>query len=894
MRVLATLSILASSVLFTQPASALEDPYSSVSGSGNVACLTESQETGYFTIVDNVVTGHNNCAGVASIPSGVTQIGNSAFSWAEYLTLVTIPNSVTDLGNYAFYRAARLTSVSLGRIAQIRPGTFTYATALASITIPSSVQWIGASAFEGTALTSLVIPDNVTFIGDQAFYGTSLQSVIIGNGVTQIADNAFGSNPSLSSLTLGNSLRNIGANAFLGPNLLTSLNLPNSVESLSYDTFGNLNLSSYRYCGSSLGSFSIYRGGLLSVPNSCTTIGSLYTPSIGSGDVACTSGFFTIVNNAVTRSQDCTGVANIPSGVTSIADAEAFGGTRLLNSVTIPNSLETIGSFAFRSSGLTTISLGSGLKTISMGAFFEADRLLSLSIPNSVTSIGSQAFQNATSLASVSIGRNVSSLGGQAFERTDALSEYSYCGTLLTEETLSALLGDKTRLCVASTASIATGLTPNSQVATFASGVTEAEIPATAALPSVKLNFSGTAPTAVTVVPMTSNPAPLTATPFRVTNSTKIVDIQITGTFNGEATVCLDGAPTDSVFHYTGGAWVELGSRSYANGQVCGVTTSFSPFTAAPANTNPSTPGLIVATTTGKRTATVSFTAPASDGGSAITSYTVTSTPGSITKTLTQAGSGAFSVTGLQPGTSYTFSVTAINSIGTSTATTSNSITTTAADVASLTAITFTDDGTGTAGKLTWSGKNIDAVLYTGTAASYPGPFTFGAFSTSWNGTIRNLTPDTQYTVSIFAISVDGIGESNSLTFKTGSGVPAGSGVAMAQSSSKLTQIISWVNQNSFVPGEAANISSLLTKFDALVTSAHRSYIKVPTSRVSKVEVKSLTPKACSVVSATAKVDAGLVTALTHDTCTISYTVSGASRAWATLVKDFTFKKTTK
>jgi hypothetical protein len=96
---------------------------------------------------------------------------------------------------------------------------------------------------------------------------------------------------------------------------------------------------------------------------------------------------------------------------------------------------------------------------------------------------------------------------------------------------------------------------------------------------------------------------------------------------------------------------------------------------------------------------------------------------------------------------------------------------------------------------------------------------------------------------------------------------------------------------NTFVPGEAAKMSNLLLKFDALETSAHRSYIKVPTSRVSNVDVKSLTPQACSVVSASAKVDAGLVTALSGDKCSISYTVIGASKAPATLVKDFVFKK---
>lgn len=62
----------------------------------------------------------------------------------------------------------------------------------------------------------------------------------------------------------------------------------------------------------------------------------------------------------------------------------------------------------------------------------------------------------------------------------------------------------------------------------------------------------------------------------------------------------------------------------------------------------------------------VIFDAPSDDGGSTIILYTVTSNPGSITSTLSQAGGGTMTVEGLANGTSYTFTITATNGVGTS------------------------------------------------------------------------------------------------------------------------------------------------------------------------------------------------------------------------------------
>lgn len=126
--------------------------------------------------------------------------------------------------------------------------------------------------------------------------------------------------------------------------------------------------------------------------------------------------------------------------------------------------------------------------------------------------------------------------------------------------------------------------------------------------------------------------------------------------FSGVTGVTLSASP-DSNYYFTGWSGACSGTQPACLVTVTGatsVTAGFAPISAPGAPTG-------VSAIPGNAQATVSFTAPSSNGGSPITSYTVTSNPGNITASGTAS---PINVTGLTNGTAYTFTVTAINAYG--------------------------------------------------------------------------------------------------------------------------------------------------------------------------------------------------------------------------------------
>ena len=111
----------------------------------------------------------------------------------------------------------------------------------------------------------------------------------------------------------------------------------------------------------------------------------------------------------------------IPNSVTSIGD-EAFGECYSLQSVTIPNSVTSIEYGAFRDCySLQSVIIPNSVTSIGNYAFSSCKSLQSVTIPNSVTKIGDYAFSWCESLQSITIPNSVTSIGDEAFSGCESL-----------------------------------------------------------------------------------------------------------------------------------------------------------------------------------------------------------------------------------------------------------------------------------------------------------------------------------------------------------------------------------------------------------------------------------------------------------------------------------------
>jgi titin len=238
--------------------------------------------------------------------------------------------------------------------------------------------------------------------------------------------------------------------------------------------------------------------------------------------------------------------------------------------------------------------------------------------------------------------------------------------------------------------------------------------------------------------------------------------------------------------------------------------------------------------TAGNASASVSWTAPSSNGGSAITGYVVTPYVGSTAQTAQTFVSTATTqtVTGLTNGTAYSFTVAAINVVGTG-AQSAASSSVTPSTVPGAPTIGTATTGNASA-SVSWTAPSSDGgsaitgyvvTPYVGTLAQSAQTFS----STATAQTVTGLTNGTTYTFVVAAVNALGIGAesaaSNPMTPATVPGAPTIGTVAASNASAS----VSWTAPSS--DGGSAITGYVVTPYVGSTAQTAQTFVSTATTQ---------------------------------------------------------------
>ena len=434
------------------------------SGSGDMKDWTSYSSVPWYGNRNNITSI------VFAEGSNITSIGDYAFYSFTKLSNITLPNTITDIGKMSFEKNSKLTQITIPGSVKVLGGRAFYGCSILSdIELEEGLETIGANVFDGcTSITSLVIPEGVSTLDEYAIYNmANLTSLTLPSTLTSIGKYGLCLLPKLNSLTfegygytqdtysLGNYNNTSGFIGSSATNKTAQINKKNVylIDTLiakgwSVTTVGDEPTDEEKY--SSYPSGFVYEIGA-SDPNNITAYANVYSGKlelIGAGatkDIA--SGSYSPFSAVATKITEI----SFSDEITHLGNRLFVGNSNYftnVKSISLPSSLETIGSSTFYKMGLesimipsSVISIGndafnqtslkniyfendSSLKTVGSNAFSYCSNLTSVILPEGTERIEANAFSTNTALEYIELPSTIQYIGDRCFSGSTAVSNF--------------------------------------------------------------------------------------------------------------------------------------------------------------------------------------------------------------------------------------------------------------------------------------------------------------------------------------------------------------------------------------------------------------------------------------------------------------------------------------
>ena len=376
-----------------------------------LSCIGQADENGVYVIPENVtMIAESAFAGDASlrevvIGANVKTIGSGAFQYCTSLKKVTVSEGVEIIGSHAFSYCENLTEISLpSTVKSLGESAFCYCTALEEISL-KHIRSIGEAAFINCySLERVEFSSELEEIETWAFSQCSALENISFEGVTklrEIGDYVFASCSMLRSVEIPEGVDRIGIYAFYDCARLSSISIPTTVKVVDY---GALNYT--RWYQERDDAYLIVGDGVL--------IKTTVHPSMLdlSGKGIKTIGAMAFYNAAINNEAPEYGykyasllqTITIPEGVREIGKS-AFAGCFALETVVLNKELVRIDQNAFNVltdsvTSTTKVNLENctNLEYIGAYAFQGCAGIETINLPESIESVGEYAFVSTKAL----------------------------------------------------------------------------------------------------------------------------------------------------------------------------------------------------------------------------------------------------------------------------------------------------------------------------------------------------------------------------------------------------------------------------------------------------------------------------------------------------------------